>query len=59
MKQELVQEMQQERWSSVMYDASAIDGDIELLIGALQKSHGYSRQRANAELLRKLSKGAA
>lgn len=59
MKQELVKEMQQDRWARVMYDVSTIDGDIELLIGVLQKSHGYSRQRASAELLRKLSQEAA
>jgi hypothetical protein len=43
------------RWTRVVYDVTGIDGDIERVLGVLQKKHGYTRERANADLLRRLS----
>lgn len=36
-------------------DVDGIDGDIERLIGHVQRELGCNRDRANAELVRKLS----
>jgi hypothetical protein len=36
-------------------DVTGIDGDIEMLIGLYQARYGYSRNKANAELVRRLS----
>ncbi|APR85454.1 Hypothetical protein A7982_10803 [Minicystis rosea] len=44
-----------ERWLSVMYDAAAIDGDIDLVIGRLRRAHGYTFEKASTELVRRLS----
>ena len=43
------------RESSVCYDTTGVDSDIEQVIGLLQQRHGYSRDEANAELVRRLS----
>jgi len=42
-------------WTGPAYDATGVDSDIEVLIGLLQQRHGYTRDEANAELVRKLS----
>lgn len=44
-----------ERWTSLTYDATGVDGDIEMLIHRLQDRYGYTRNKANAELVRRLS----
>jgi uncharacterized protein YjbJ (UPF0337 family) len=44
------------RWVKLTYnDVTGIDGDIERLIELLQEKHGYTRDRASAELVRRLS----
>lgn len=44
------------RWTRLAYDdVAGIDDDIERLIGHVQKQLGCTRDRANAELVRKLS----
>jgi hypothetical protein len=44
------------RWTSLIEDdAIGIDGDIERLIGLYQAKFGYTHNRANAELVRRLS----
>jgi hypothetical protein len=45
-----------DRWAQIMEDdVTGIDGDIEMLIGLYQDKYGYSRNKANAELVRRLS----
>jgi hypothetical protein len=36
-------------------DAIGIDGDIERLVGVYQARYGYTRDKASAELVRRLS----
>jgi hypothetical protein len=44
------------RWAALIEDdAIGIDGDIERLIGLYQAKFGYTHNRANAELVRRLS----
>lgn len=43
------------RWAKVAYDVSGIDRDIETLVRLLQKLHGYTHPKANAELILKLT----
>ena len=44
------------RWAALIEDdAIGIDGDIERLIGLYQVKFGYTHNRANAELVRRLS----
>jgi hypothetical protein len=44
-----------DRWRRVVYDdVAGIDGDIERLVGHLREQHGYTRDGASAELLRRL-----
>jgi len=49
---------QEERWRRVLYGAS-VDGDIEHLLAALETRHGYTRKKANAELVRRLSQAVS
>jgi len=46
------------RWMQVMYDAASIDNDIEAVLSALRKRHGYTRKRARYELLGRLASTA-
>ncbi len=47
------------RWTLPTLDPSAdstgVDSDIERLLGSLQAKYGYTRDKASAELVRKLS----
>jgi len=48
-------ELGQLRARLVYHDTTGVDRDIEQLIGLLQQRHGYTRDEANAELVRRLS----
>lgn len=44
------------RWATLVEnDVIGIDSDIDRLIGLYQAMYGYTRNRANAELVRRLS----
>ena len=48
-------DLKQLRARLAYHDATGVDRDIEQLIGLLQQRHGYTRDEASAELLRRLS----
>jgi len=44
------------RWSKLAGDeVTSVDRDIETIVGLLQERHGYTRDVASAELVRRLS----
>jgi hypothetical protein len=43
------------RWTQVLYDVNGIDADIEKLMRQFREKHGYSREVASSELVRRLS----
>ena len=46
----------QERWARLICDdVTGIDRDIEMLLDGLRERHGYTLEKANAELVRRLS----
>jgi hypothetical protein len=48
-----------DRWTRLVYDdVTGIDGDIEALLGLLQKRLGGTRASASVELVRVLSSAA-
>jgi hypothetical protein len=45
------------RWAQLIAnDVAGIDDDIERLVGLYQMKYGYTHDRANAELVRRLSR---
>ena len=46
----------QERQVKLAYDdITSVDADIEMVITLLQAQHGYTREKASTELVRRLS----
>jgi len=44
------------QWTTLICnDEAGIDRDIEALLGLLQERHGYTLEKANTELIRRLS----
>jgi hypothetical protein len=43
------------RWAEVTFDAAGVDRDIEAALRRLEARHGLSRERANDEIVRRLS----
>jgi hypothetical protein len=43
------------RWVQIAYDRAGVDEDIERALGLLQARHGYARELASVELIRRLS----
>jgi hypothetical protein len=47
------------RWVRVAYDLAGVDEDIERALALLQARHGYARNLASVELIRRLSLSAS
>jgi hypothetical protein len=55
-RREAPRENAEKRWAMLIEnDVAGIDGDIDKLVGLYQMKYGYTRQKANVELVRKLS----